>query len=464
MKILLSLVALIFIIQFASATEEVDVVIIGAGMAGVSAARNLADRGVSFVVLEADDHIGGRVRTYKHADTVRYPKPVEMGGAWVHEEFINPLYPVLKAAAIPMTIFNQDDSSVWNRGRLVNYNQLSKMLTKADLIWNNKTNPFRVSGVDDASAVRSGGYLFDDNQVETYFQFAYEQWVGNNLEYHDSVMWDHNTADTGPDRIVDAGYISVFDYFLDKAPAARPQVRLNSPVTKIDYSSPNQKVTVTYKNNGVLTDIRANKGVIVTVSINVLKAQLIEFVPVLPSAYSNSMNKLMCSEANKVALFFDDAGKALLSNPDLEHNYMFRYAQGPMPRINDALTCFINWKHFNGQGVVTSYYVGDYSRKLENLSDADILNRHMVALREFIPSLPDPIDYVITRWGKQPWTRCSYTDFATGGRLSDLVQLSIPLGPYSNVLFAGEASNFPNQGTVHAAYQSGLQAVQKLYP
>lgn len=452
----------LFFLNFSKATEEVDVIIIGAGISGITAARDLIDKNFNVIILEADIRVGGRIDTQWGPDLSKFPHPVEMGGAWVHEEYINPLYPILQAANIPMTIFNQDDSSIWRNGHLVGFNQLLKMLNKADYIWNNQSTPYRLSGKSDADALMNSGYMFDDNEVETYFQFAYEQWVGNNLEYHDSVMWDHNPSNTGPDRIVDNGYSSILDYFIDKTPSFRSNIKLSSPVIKIDYSSPSKKVTVTYQNNGVNKEIRAIKGVIVTPSINVLKSNTIEMIPPLPSSYTNALNKLMCSEVDKVALFFDDIGTNLLSSANLAHNYMFRYGRGTMPRINDALTCFINWKHFNGQGVVTSFFMGDYARTLENMADIDIVNKHMTALREFIPDLPNPIHTIITRWGKHPWTRCSYTDFAVGGTLSDLNQMSIPLPPYNNVVFAGEASNFPNQGTVHGAYQSGLQAAQKI--
>jgi monoamine oxidase len=51
--------------SFMLSGDEVDVVILGAGMAGLTAARALAERGVRVVVLEAKDRVGGRVFTRK---------------------------------------------------------------------------------------------------------------------------------------------------------------------------------------------------------------------------------------------------------------------------------------------------------------------------------------------------------------------------------------------------------------
>ena len=62
-----------------SRTEHTDVVIIGAGFAGLTAARELRQSGHSVIVVEARDRIGGRA----WLDT-RLGRPLEIGGTWVH--------------------------------------------------------------------------------------------------------------------------------------------------------------------------------------------------------------------------------------------------------------------------------------------------------------------------------------------------------------------------------------------
>src|SRR4051812_10910746 len=59
---------------------DADVIVVGAGWSGLKAARLLMDAGVSTMVLEARDQVGGRVRT----DHTTFTVPFDIGGAWIH--------------------------------------------------------------------------------------------------------------------------------------------------------------------------------------------------------------------------------------------------------------------------------------------------------------------------------------------------------------------------------------------
>src|SRR5690349_18670702 len=61
--------------------RPVDVIVVGAGAAGLSAARSLSDAGRSVLILEAGNTVGGRIRTY---DDPKFPVPVDMGAEFIH--------------------------------------------------------------------------------------------------------------------------------------------------------------------------------------------------------------------------------------------------------------------------------------------------------------------------------------------------------------------------------------------
>src|SRR5438270_12936290 len=71
---------------------EIDVAIVGAGAAGIGAARRLLDKGsVSVLVLEARDRVGGRVHTIEPAGF-----PLDRGAEWLHSADRNPLSPIAR--------------------------------------------------------------------------------------------------------------------------------------------------------------------------------------------------------------------------------------------------------------------------------------------------------------------------------------------------------------------------------
>src|SRR6202044_3977971 len=70
-----------------AATPPVDVVIVGAGAAGIAAARRIAAAGRKFVLLEAASHIGGRCIT----ETRTFGVPYDRGAHWIHTPELNPV-------------------------------------------------------------------------------------------------------------------------------------------------------------------------------------------------------------------------------------------------------------------------------------------------------------------------------------------------------------------------------------
>src|SRR5436190_18910576 len=62
-------------------TNDADVIVIGAGAAGLTAAADLSRAGVRVMILEARDRIGGRIHTLRDPS---FPMPVELGAEYIH--------------------------------------------------------------------------------------------------------------------------------------------------------------------------------------------------------------------------------------------------------------------------------------------------------------------------------------------------------------------------------------------
>lgn len=447
--------------------EEVDVVIVGCGAAGVSAARKIKDAGLSVVILEAGDRYGGRIHSVD--GPIGFEYPMELGAMWMHSQNYNPMFEeITEPAEIETQIFDHNDTKTWKDGDKMKQKDINALVGRYSTAWAN-AEPFAQTGRSDQEAFILGGYV-PDREVETLRMFADEQIYADNAERHDSLGWE-DLEDPGTDSIVPTGYGSVLDWLLTKAPSAAADLRLNCKVKKINYDIGDGRARIVYRDDNIDDDdldcedsprkkIIATKGVIVTVSTGVLKARAIKFVPELPAGHLHSIDTRLFGVANKVALFFDNEGKKILKKKPA--NYLIRIAKDPNPRFNDGLIIFVNDQYVRGQPAMLSFYQGDFARAMELKSDQEIIALHMEAIREIIPNMPDPIGHHITRWGSDKLFRGAYTDYALGTVEADFTQMEIPVGTSQNLHFAGEGVGVGLLGTVARAYISGKAAAQKI--
>ena len=94
-----------------ASTTRRHVVVIGAGMAGLAAARKLTDAGNVVTVLEAKNHIGGRVYTERSVDGI----PMDLGAGWIHGPSSgNPIVGLLNQTKAPTYLTNDSSVTVVN--------------------------------------------------------------------------------------------------------------------------------------------------------------------------------------------------------------------------------------------------------------------------------------------------------------------------------------------------------------
>jgi polyamine oxidase len=124
---------------------------------------------------------------------------------------------------------------------------------------------------------------------------------------------------------------------------------------------------------------------------------------------------------------------------------------------------FINDMHVRRQPVILSFFQGDYARQLDGLTKQQVVDRHMVALREIFsgPSinatLPDPVKYKISNWSRNNFGGV-YTTEGINSTPADFAALKAPIGLFHNVYLAGEHAAYPYNGYVHGAMISGKEA------
>ena len=102
--------------------------------------------------------------------------------------------------------------------------------------------------------------------------------------------------------------------------------------------------------------------------------------------------------------------------------------------------------------------VADTAKEVEGQTDAQILAELLAALRTIYPALPDPVEFIQTRWYEDPFSRGAYSYYAVGNEKEITGVIGDSVG---RLYFAGEAAS-DKPGTVLGAYLSGLDRAEEI--
>jgi len=264
------------------------VIVIGAGMAGVSAGHDLTMNGAEVLVLEARNRVGGRVHT-----DLTWGVPVEMGAAWVHALRANPLVPLAQQAQLKLIPSDYDNESFRDTktGRPSpsaerSSNQLFRLLSQLENSWPNPSTSV-------ASWLRQRG--LPANRFSTW---AVETGVVQEYGLDASRLGARAPTEGGDflggDAFVSGGYQRIPELLADGL-----DVRLNSPVANVDASQSNG-VHVTLESGAVLTA----DAVVVAVPVSLLQAQS-PSITGLSKAIQAAIGGIATGDLEKVILRYD---------------------------------------------------------------------------------------------------------------------------------------------------------------
>ncbi|MEC4854125.1 MAG: NAD(P)/FAD-dependent oxidoreductase, partial [Jaaginema sp. PMC 1079.18] len=190
--------------------------------------------------------------------------------------------------------------------------------------------------------------------------------------------------------------------------------------------------------------------VVVTLPLGVLQANTVRFSPELPRSKQDAIAKLGMGVLNKCYLRFAD----VFWDADVD---WLEY----IPAKHGEWTEWVSFKQAANLPVLLGFNAADWGRAIETWSNEQIVKSAMQTLRTIYGvSIPEPIDYQITRWATDPFSLGSYSYNRVGAVPKMRQELAAPLE--KSVFFAGEASNRDYFGTAHGAYLSGLRAAQEI--
>lgn len=403
------------------------VVVIGAGFAGLAAARRLADAGLRVTVLEARDRIGGRTRTDSSLGA-----PIDIGASWIHGAQGNPLTALADDVGAKTVETDFDDFALFDGHEEVDPNATARLLNewgRIDIGLDGLS-----SDADDSASVADGLTEVADMDDPLTSWLVASQITG---EYaadpnHLSLRWFGSEGEMdGPDVLLPGGYTQLSQHL-----ARGLEIRQNTTVQRITYDDTRVQIETSA---GPVTADR----VVVTVPLGVLKADAIAFDPPLPQRKRDAIARLGFGLLNKVVLAFDEPFWPQ-SRP------MIGLVGGDQP-VSDL----VNGLLVSDTPILIGLRSGEAAWSREALSDRDAVAQVVAAL-----GAPQPTGAIVTRWGTDPYSLGSYSFIAVGASPDDMKVLGEPVG--ERLLFAGEATNPEFFGTVHGAYLSGIREAERI--
>jgi len=411
------------------------VIVIGAGISGLAAAKKIKDKGFNVIVLEAQEKIGGRIRTDRSLGIA-----FDEGASWIHGPKGNPITNLASQAGADTYLTDDDSLKVFdNNGTAYSDAFLDAQYTQFE----NALNTVRSAGTQTLSfqaVFNSLNPTLENNRLWKYMLSAYLEFdTGGDISSLSSKYFDDDEAFSGKDVIVTNGYdkiANVLGQGLD--------IRLNSRVTEINYTATKSLVKV----NG--DSIEADY-VIVSVPLGVLKKNSIVFTPTLPTDKQSAIQNTKMGNVNKFLFIW--------KIPFWETNVQYI---GYTPDIKGKFNYFMNMlKFLPTTNSLMTFAFGDYATVTETMTDAQIISEVMAQLKTIYGNgISNPTNLLRTKWGQNINSFGSYC-FATNGTTSadfDTMEKEIS----NKLFFAGEHTIRDYRGTVHGAYLSGIREADKI--
>ncbi|XP_020572869.1 lysine-specific histone demethylase 1 homolog 3 [Phalaenopsis equestris] len=481
------------------------IVVVGAGPAGLTAARHLQRQGYYVTVLEARGRIGGRVYT----DRTSLSVPVDLGASIITgvqadvatERRPDPSSLICTQLGLELTILNSDCPlydivtghkvpTDLDEALEAEYNSLlDETLLFISEHGENAMNMSLEDGLEYAlkrcrmalstssvakaeqvnvASAKNGttcsGGVVQKTDILSPLERRVMDWHFANLEYGCAASlkevslpyWNQDDVYGGfggAHCMIKGGYGAVLDCF-----AKGLDIHLNHVVTEIFYDINDPNGTDQHSNKVKVCTSAGQEfladSVLITIPLGCLKANTIKFSPPLPDWKESSIQRLGFGVLNKVVLEF----------PSIFWDETVDYFGATAEETDSRGRCFMFWNVMKtvGAPVLIALVVGKAAVYGQNLSSADHVNHALSVLRKLFgeASVPDPVAYVVTNWGVDPFSRGAYSYVAVGASGEDYDFLGRPVA--NCLFFAGEATCKEHPDTVGGAMMSGLREAVRI--
>jgi monoamine oxidase len=420
-----------------------DVVVIGAGVAGLAASRRLTRAGLNVALIEARERVGGRALTTHTASGL----PVELGAEFIHGKppFLDQLLAKahLKKHAVEGEFWRVEGGR-WSRG--------DEMIEEEEELLE-KMNPGR-------SDLSFAEYLRRDRKIPARIR----PWLTRYVEgFHAAdperisvralVEGSKSSGEIEGDkpfRLLE-GYSAFAEFLLNSSRQKNLQLLLGSPVDTVEWRR--GKIVVASARKRI--DARC---AVVTLPLSLLQSGAVRFSPSL-EAKSAALNKLAMGPVIRITLEFQDrfwAGRKSSGGHSL----------GKLSFLLSQDQVFPTWWTYfpKRDPLITGWAASHYALQPSGRTPQEICEYAIGALGRLFKIPADElqrelVSYHVHDWQSDRWS-CGAYSYACVGGANAFEQLARPLA--STLFFAGEATSHDHNGTVHGALDSGHRAGEEV--
>ena len=413
--------------------QELDALVIGAGLAGLACAQRLISAGQRVRVLEGRQRIGGRIWTEQ-----RQKCAIDLGASWLHGSTNNPLR-ALVSRDLGLSLLPTDEAKRVIIGR--DGMRWGKVRTEQAEAWlaDFVLQAEQRGDVNKALSSLVPPQLTPDQRFLLLADVVHELGAELNTVAANAPLGDGQEL-TGGDAMLPGGLNQLVRHL-----AQGVDIRLGQVVSEIQNTPQGVRVSTT---SG---DLLEAKLLCCSVPLGVLKRGAIRFDPPLPAAKAEAIQRLGMGLLDKIVLIFPhrfwDAATWIGND-------------GPAPGIWPE---WVDLTPLIGRPALMGFNAATQAQQLARQPDREIVASALGQLQRWHPQhpIPNPSDVLLTRWGEDPFAYGSYSYPAVGSTPAMREELA---RRWHGVVFAGEAVSTAFPATLQGAYLSGLQAAQDLLP
>jgi monoamine oxidase len=434
--------------------SDADVLILGAGISGLFAARDLARAGLRVAILEARERLGGRLFTTYDA---ALDHSVELGAEFVHG-LPREIWEPLDQHGLETT---EVDGDLWCS--LERTLQTCDFFAEADQILQalDDSSPdesfldflarrFPGPGLERAKSWATG-YVSGFNAADPSLVSVH--WLAHSRRAEEQIAGDHAFRIAG-------GYQALNRTVTEELEELKVPIHLNSVVRRVDWRPGSVEVRVASQEQEATFVARR---ALITLPLGVLQAmpESLRFVPDLPAQKHAALEKLVMGKVARITLCFRQCFWRELRAPSDNRtlsSLSFLFSRDPrfptwwtqMPEIVPMIT---GWAAaHSAESLAANDRNAMVEAAVQSLSSLLLLDRSQVETQLVAAHYHD--------WDADPFSRGAYSYVKAGGEGS---QKTLAAPVEGTLFFAGEATDTTgHNGTVHGAIASGRRAAEEI--